>query len=140
MTTLPYKVAVLDCPYDTWGSTNTQHLFSEIINLKLAGYKDVYTDGVLPMDTYDFIATHILVCMEENGKLRPLTGFKSVTSARCKRFNLPFPTAQLLSLGNTPLHVEAVDSIMKNCDESGNVLAYDSSWTVHPEAKKTRSV
>lgn len=140
MTNLPYKVVVMDCPYDTWSSPETQYLFSEIINLKLTGYKDVYTDGVLPVDTYDFIATHLLVCTEEDGKLKPLTGFKSVTSARCRRFNLPFPTSPLLSLGNAPLHAEAVDSIMKDCDASGNILAFDSSWTVHPDAKKTRSV
>ncbi|MCX6968034.1 MAG: hypothetical protein NTZ46_09725 [Verrucomicrobia bacterium] len=135
-----YKVVVLDCPYDTWSKTSTQSLFSEIINLKLAGYTSVYTDGVLPVDTYDFIATHILVCGEENGQLKPLTGFKSVTLSRCKRFNLPFPTSQLLSGTNTPQHTEAVASIMRSCDESGDVLAYDSSWTVHPLVRKDRPV
>ena len=140
MTTSPYKVVVLDCPYDTWSSTDTQYLFGKIINLKLLGYKSVYTDGVLPIDTYDFISTHILICGDEDGKLKPLTGFKSVTLARCKRFNLPFPTSQLLSGSNSPKHTEAVASVMKECDESGEGLTYDSSWTVHPEARKSRAV
>lgn len=140
MTTSTYRVVVLDCPYDTWSSATTQHLFSEIINLKLEGYKTVYSDGVLPIDTYDFIATHILVCSDDGGKLKPLTGFKSVTSPRCKRFNLPFPTSQLLSLDGAPLHAEAVATIMKNTEESGSVLAYDGAWTIDPEARKNRSV
>lgn len=135
-----YKVVVLDCPYDTWSDGITQKLFSSIIDLKLAGYKSYYSDGVLPMDTYDFIATHILVCEEEEGELRPLTGFKSVTSVRCNRFSLPFTASHILSLSNVPQHAEMLASLMKNCDESGNLLAYDSQWTVLPEIKKSRSI
>lgn len=138
MTTSPFKVVVLDCPYDTWSSTDTQYLFSEIINLKLSGYKSVHKEGSLPVDTYDFIATHILVCRDEGGKLKPVTGFKSVTSERCKRFNLPFPTVQLLAANSTPEHTEAVASIMRDCDQSGDVLAFDSSWTVDPDVRKSR--
>ncbi len=131
---------VLDCPYDSWSQPETRHLFSEIINLKLTGYKDVYTDGVLPFDTYDFVATHILVCREEGRAFKPLTGFKSITAARCNRFNLPFPTTQLLMSSDSPRQTKAVASIMEDCNESGDVLAFDSSWTVHPEVKKSRSV
>ncbi len=140
MTNPKYKVVVLDCPYDTWSNETTQKLFSSIINLKLEGYKSYYPDGVLPMDTYDFIATHILVCQDEEGELRPLTGFKSVTSMRCKRFSLPFTASHILSLSNMPQHAERVASLIKSCDESGNMLAYDSQWTVLPEIKKNRLI
>ncbi|XHR28616.1 MAG: hypothetical protein ACFUZC_22195 [Chthoniobacteraceae bacterium] len=140
MTTSTFKVVVLDCPFDTWSNPQTQSLFSEVLNLKIMGYKSVYQDGALPVDTYDLIATHILVCQEEEGKLKPLTGFKSVTADRCQRFNLPFPTSHLLDASGTATHAKAVNSIMKECNASGNELAYDGSWTVAPNVRKLRSV
>lgn len=140
MSNNPFKVVVVDCPYDSWSLRETRHLFSEMINLKLTGYKETYKDGVLPFDTYDFVATHILVCRDEGGSLKPLTGFKSITEARCKRFNLPFPTTHLLMSSDSPLQAKAVESVIKNCKESGDILAFDSSWTVHPEARRSLRV
>ncbi|MGC3990037.1 MAG: hypothetical protein QM796_10240 [Chthoniobacteraceae bacterium] len=140
MNTTDFRIVVLDCPYNTWANKDTQELFSAIVGLKLKGYLPVYEHGVMPVDSYDFIATHLLVCVKEQEHLRPVTGFKSVTVSACERFNLPFPTNAVLANTRPGQHREAVHQIMDRCRESGKELCFDSSWTVDPEFRKHREL
>jgi hypothetical protein len=140
MKTSDFRIVVLDCPYNTWANKETQELFTAIVGLKLKGYLPVYEHGVMPVDSYDFIATHLLVCVEEDSRLRPVTGFKSVTTSACERFNLPFPTNAVLGAGRTGAHGRAVGNIMERCRTTGKELCFDSSWTVDPEFRKQREL
>jgi len=134
-----FRVVVLDCPYNSWSKTETQRLFSSTVEMKLRGYQPVYEHGVMPVDSYDFIATHLLVCAEEGRALKPVTGFKSVTLSRCRKFNLPFPTSPLLrSHGEDAAHSRAVEAIIRRCEEQEKEVVFDSSWTVDPEIRSRR--
>lgn len=132
-----FRVVVLDCPYNTWQSSTTQELFSAVVEMKLKGYQPVYEHGVMPIDSYDFVATHLLVCVEQKSGFKPVTGFKSVTLSTCRHFNLPFPTNAVLGQGNAD-HTEAVKAIIENCERNGKDLSFDSSWTVDPDFRRNR--
>jgi len=135
-----FRIVVLDCPYNTWAKKETQELFTAIVGLKLKGYLPVYEHGVMPVDSYDFIATHLLVCVEEQARLRPVTGFKSVSVGACERFNLPFPTHAVLGAERAGAHGQAVGNIMERCRSTGKELCFDSSWTVDPEFRRHREL
>ena len=56
------KIVVMECPYDTWDINPTQELFGKMVSLKLAGYRARHPYGVMPVEAYDYIGIHQLVC------------------------------------------------------------------------------
>jgi hypothetical protein len=134
----PLKLVALRCPYDSWGLDQTQALFGKIVGLKLNGYGSAYPYGILPVDTYDFIATHLLVCAFSECKLRPLCAFKTVDNERCRMHGVPFPALALLPATGASLHQKYLQQILNLCHERGTRIAYDSSWAVDPEIRNNR--
>lgn len=136
---LALRVVVLDCPYKTWHQPRTQQLFGEIVDMKIMGYRQAYPDGVLPVDTYDFIGTHVLICEEKGESLKPLSGFKSIALKRCERFNLQFPAYLQLRGAEMTIHRQAIDQIISRCKNLDREIVFDSSWAVAPEARALRT-
>ncbi|MGK5085055.1 hypothetical protein WDW37_17335 [Bdellovibrionota bacterium FG-1] len=134
------RVVVLDCPYDTIQNEQTQGLFAKLAALKIAGYQAEYPYGALPLDTTDFIAVHLLLCEERSGNLLPLMGFKSVTAKRCAIHNIPFPAHGVLRGNDLPEYEKALDEIISTSRSKGQEIAYNSSLTVHPDARHDKQL
>jgi hypothetical protein len=98
------QIVVLESPYDNMNDPLVRDLFSKIVQLKIEGYRLVYPYGVLPVDSYDFIATHHLVCREINGSYQVLMGVKYITLKKCLTHNLPFPGIALLRTAKAVSH------------------------------------
>lgn len=135
------RVVILETPYDTWFEKGAQELFSKMIGLKFTGYLKEHPYGSLPVDTSDFVANHLLVCDERNGELIPLMGYKTITLSRCRTHQLTFPALSLLSSSNAPTeHKQAVLEILNRCEANKIEVSYDSSWTIHPDARADREL
>lgn len=131
---------MLNCPYDTWQTALTRDLFMQMVGFKLSGFRRVYPYGVLPVDSTDFVATHLLVCLKCEQGLIPLTGCKTVTRERCDIHRLPFAGLSLVRAAASPAHERAVLAIMDECQRAGRSLAYASSWTVNRAVKVDRAL
>lgn len=134
-----FKVVVLECPYDSWKNPTMREMFVKLIDLKFDGYRKEYPYGVLPVDTTDFFATHHLVCEETESGLLPLMAYKTVTLDRCKLHNSTLPVLNLANVCGIPKHASAIREIISRCESTGAGLSYDSSWTIHPDARKDES-
>jgi len=126
------RVLILDCPYDTWDSPLTRELFAKMVALKLHGYQAEYPYTVLPVDTADFVATHLLVCIEDEAGFHPIYGHKSITLERCDAFRLSFPAIGLaLSTGNDQLR-KSLERIIHQARVQRKTLIYTGSRTQDP--------
>lgn len=135
------RIVQFKCPYDTWESAFTQKLYAQVITLKLDGYKKEYPYGVLPIDTLDLVANHLLVCEQKaDGSLFPLMGYRSISFNRCKTHGQGFPLVTLMHLIQNPNHEESVKTAIHNATTNGHEIFYDSSWTIRPEVRENREL
>jgi hypothetical protein len=132
------KIVSILSPYENWDHSLVRELFHPLMALKLNGYMSDYPSGVLPCDTTDFVAAHILFCHETNVGLKPLMAFKITSLKVCEKHRISFPGMNLVQQAQAPEHISAVEKIMANCASQGRHLAYMSSWTADPEVRKNR--
>ncbi|MCM2276782.1 MAG: hypothetical protein NDJ89_01745 [Oligoflexia bacterium] len=131
------RVIVLESPYDQIQNPGIQALFGKIVALKIEGYRRVYPDGVLPVDSHDFIATHYLVCEEKPSGPEILMGYKNVTLSQCLRHRLAYPGLNVLrGSEGTEAHQQALQAILDRCSRDRTPLTYGSSWTISPAIPK----
>lgn len=137
-----FKILVLDCPYDSWETDETREWFGKIIKLKLTGYRREYPYGVLPMDTSDFIATHLVIAIEKKGQLEPVMAYRSVSHDRCQKHSLSLPVLSLMKQLSATQHAEEIQEIIERCEAQKKRVCYASSLAVaeeyagHPELKE----
>lgn len=132
-----FQLVILDCPYEKWDHQEVRTFFTEMVSLKKEGYGSRYVMDVLPVDTSDFIATHVLLCeKQKDGRLEPIMGYKSISLEKCRHYNLNFPGLSLVQSAKMPLHTQAIEKIIEQCDANQNGLAYLGSWTVSQKFKK----
>ena len=85
------KIVVLEAPYDSLKEKHAPDIFGKIISLKLQGYGPEYPYGTMPVDTNDFIATHLAVCVEDGSELKPIMAYKTVQQRKCRAHGVQFP-------------------------------------------------
>ncbi len=134
------QVFVLRHPYDKWEDPLVQAMFAEIVQLKIRGYKAEYPNGVLPVDTSDFVGDHIGVCHVTNSGLRPVMAFKSVTLSVCRQHQLKFSALSLMEAAKAPLHAEKVQNLVARADADNTDLTYVGSWTIDPLFRENREI
>lgn len=137
------KMVVLKNPYSLWmqnDSPEFQDLFHKIVGLKLRGYGAEYPEGVLAVDTSDFVATHLLVCRQDRSALIPLMGFKTTLLRDCQKHRISFPGLGLVQAAEAPQHVQAVKKIIDRCQQQEKQLAYTGGWTIDPEVRQNRAL
>jgi hypothetical protein len=129
-----YQLVILDSPIENWDDSDTQNVFTKMVTLKKKGYESCYQQGVLPVDTSDFFATHV-VLFEKNTTqdLMPVMGYKTISFNKCQDFNQTFPGLALVTNSKMPDHIEVVKSIMARCENEKRNLAYLGSWTKNPQ-------
>src|SRR3989339_312906 len=138
-----FKIVVIKSMYDLLLTESTQShlarsLFPKVMSLKIAGYTKEYPLGVLPFDASDFVADHILLCIEENGFFEPIMGMKSVTLAKCDFHRINFPIFGMISGENcSPDHLQAVAEIVEfhRQEDGGTNLGYNGSFTIQPHLR-----
>src|SRR5262249_37783257 len=137
---LPFSVqiVVLDNPFRIWSNPVVQDLFVKAIDLKIRGYGGIYPEGVIPVDTNEFVGTHVLVCRKRGKKLFPITGFRSISLQRCDQHFLAFPSLAIARNSGAPRHAEVVQSIMDRCRKGRIRLEYFGGWTIDPAFRKER--
>lgn len=150
MSIIPFKkiknklrIVILKDVSQFWSHTDDErfkHLFHKMIQLKLHGYNSEYPEGVLPVDTTDFIADHLLVCKEEHGELTLLSGTKSTTVSVSQKHLIKFPGLSLVQASESKPHIAAMENLMKECAAQNRELTYTASWAITPEARKDKSL
>ena len=108
-------------------------LLQRLSEMKLAAYGKHYGKGVSPIDAYDDVALHVLLCERTpSGELIPLAGFKSVSLQRADECALPFPALSILEDCEAWAHLEQLQRILAECRRQGVGIAYDGSMAVEP--------
>ena len=130
------QLVVIDCPYHCWHKPLARDLFTKMVDLKLKGFKPHYPPGALPLDTSDFLATHVLACVQNYGELIPVMGYRIMPLERCNDFNIPFPALSLTWAANAPVHARVIEEHIDRCMLEGKSISYLGSWSIHPRVKK----
>lgn len=131
-----FQLVILESPYEIWNLQSVPLMFSKMIKLKKDGYDSHYLKKVLPLDTSDFIATHVLLCRKQKDQsLEPIMGYKTVTVKKCQEYNFVYPGLGLVTNAKMPLHIQAVNNIIQRCEHEQKNLAYLGSWTIDPTLK-----
>jgi len=130
------KIVVIDCPIKHWNHPLVREMYHKIINLKLAGFHSKKPDNYLPVDTTDFIGTHIVACNEnDDGSLHPIMGFKGVTLERCLHYGQNFSGRNALASVHSDIHKLALDQYITQSLNDGHTLSHNSSLAVDPSLK-----
>jgi hypothetical protein len=130
------RLVVMRSAYEAWDEPGMPEFFHEMVRLKRLGYGRNYPVGVLPVDTTDMIAHHVLLLDEgRDGRPRALMGYKSTNLSACDAYNLTFPGMSLVRSAGADLHARAMERIVRRCRTEGRDLAYLGSWTVDPEVE-----
>ncbi len=141
---LRLRFVVLKSPFQMWMRADHDsfaRLFHEMVGMKLRGYGKEYPAGVLPVDTSDLIATHLLVCdQDEKGELHPITGFKTTSLSDCLHHQIAFPALGLVQAAEAPQHIQAILAVMKAAQASGKSLSYTGSWTIEPNLRTNKQL
>ena len=132
------RLVVLNKPYDSWNNPETGEIFVKMVSLKLQGYLSRHIYGSLPVDTTDFIGTHILICSEADGSLRPISGFKIITDTCCRIHQLPFLARSLAQAAGATEHARLIDEIVCRSRGQSKDVSYLCSWTTQPEVRDDR--
>lgn len=136
MTTWKLRFVAIDCPIKHWNHPLVQEMFHKIINLKLTGFHSKMPDNYLPIDTTDYIGTHIVACKEnKNGSLHPIMGFKGITLERCLHYGQNFSGRGCISSVHSDIHKTALDQYINQSISEGHALAYASSFAIDPDLK-----
>ncbi|KYG65836.1 hypothetical protein AZI86_01820 [Bdellovibrio bacteriovorus] len=131
-----FQLVVLESPIENWSDPAVQKLFNKMVTLKKNGYESRYSQGVLPVDTSDFFATHVLLCEKKiNNDLNPIMGYKTVSLSKCLQYNQNFPGLGLVQSANATEHISVVKDIVQRCSQNNTGLSYLGSWTIDPEFK-----
>lgn len=132
-----FKIVILDSPYDQLHDPRVRQILNDTMQMKIDGFKTGFPDGVLPIDSADMVATHLLVCAEYGEKLLPVCGFKVITPDVASKHRIEFPLLSLLKSSNAFEHYEHVkEKISKLKDK----VVWGYSYTFLPSIRKDREV
>ncbi|WP_408096020.1 hypothetical protein ACJVC5_13335 [Peredibacter sp. HCB2-198] len=135
-----FKVVVVECPYDIYTEDSfTRNFMTDLFKLKFEGYMKHYPYGIMPVSDYDFMATHVCLCIEEGNKIVPLAAFKSISNEICKKFRAPFPVISHkfgMYKENFKDYVDAITQWQNNLEAKSKKYAYNASWTMRTDLDK----
>lgn len=123
-------------PVDHWEDPRLSRIFHDLMGLKLKGYGAEYPKGVLPIDTSDFYAFHLVIGREVEGRFRPLMSGKTTPLSRTDFHHHAFPGLSLVEQAQAPHHAAVMKEQMERCRQQKKELGYFGSWTVDPEVRR----
>lgn len=112
--------------------------FREVLAMRIAGFLHHHAEANVAPDRYESVSTHVVVCTEERGGLRPRMGFRSTSARECAAAGLPFPlTAAIASVGGAE-HAAALARELDACRRAGRDASYLGLWTTDPALRRDR--
>lgn len=133
------KIVSLDCMYDNVSDPVASEYWQKVIRLKLQGYGVEYPYGVMPIDSTDFVCSHLMLCEERKDGLYPIMAYRSITLDRCNAHYLKFPVLNAMQDSGYKDHAKAIEDIISSCKGQGKTLSYDSAYTIAPEIRKDKA-
>lgn len=133
-------IVVLESPYDSLILKDARQLFSNMINTKLRGYKSYHEDGIMPIDTTDFIATHLIISNKLNPFEEIYMSYKSCSYKTCEKYNISFPFMTILEKYSHPDCFNKMNQILEDCKSKNEDLSYDTGWTINPNIKGNKEL
>jgi hypothetical protein len=137
-----YQFVLIRSPHELMGYQSVREIFPKVIDLKTTGYRQEYDKHVLPFDSSDFIASHLLLCEKgTKGELIPVLGFKSVTLEKCDAHRISFPMFGMLENETTNEPYKAVLKTILDqhrYDGTSAKIAYNGSFTVLPRLRENK--
>jgi hypothetical protein len=133
-----YRFIVIRSPHELMENEFVRNLFPKVIQLKVEGYRKEYGNYVLPFDSSDFIATHLVLCeLQKDGSYIPVLGFKSVTLQMCDDYRIPFPILSMLENDNNKKTILGTMDGYR-ATNSQSQLAYNGSFTILPRLRENK--
>lgn len=131
-----YQVYIIFNTYDLYHANEAvRNLLADTWGMKLRGYRKYFPYGVLPIDSYDFLCHHLIVCNKETNK--PVMSVKSLTLNNCLKTCFEFPVkSHLLGKhdGEYSEHEKGIDYWIKQ--HSNQEIAYSTGFTIEPTLEK----
>ena len=81
------KIVTLDYVYGSLESLFARDVFWSLLRLRGEGYGPDYQTLTHLLDSIDYICRHHLICIEKNGLLDPIGGFRQVILQTCDYFH-----------------------------------------------------
>ena len=136
-----YQFVLIRAPYEIIGEQAVGELFPKIIQFKAEGYQKEYGQFVLPFDSSDFVATHLLLCEKgPGGVLTPVLGFKSVTLERCDNHRITFPIMNFFEGEEGRVYAETIRAKLDHyrTQDLRHKIAYNGSFTINPRLRENK--
>lgn len=112
--------------------------FREVLAMRAAGFLHHHGDVNVGPDRYDPVSTHVVVCTEERGELRPRMGFRSTSARVCAAAGLPFPFAAVIATVPGSEHSAALAEELDACRCARRDASYLGLWTTDPALRRDR--
>jgi hypothetical protein len=124
------SVLVIERPAEKLGNRKVEQAWLDLLRLRMLGYRHDYAGQVLPLDTYDFLATHIAAGIAHpSGEFQPLMAFRTLTLGSAAAAYLPL----IAGAEGFPDEVRApLDAVLEGYTPTPEALAYVSAWVIHP--------
>ena len=133
-------IVVLENPYKNLSILEARTVFSNILDVKLRGYVAIYDEGVMPIDTTDFIATHLMIADKNNPFEKIYLTYKSISYKTCEKYNVPFPFMAILKNNAHPSCYNEMERILNECKHKDQDLSYEAGWTIDPLVRENKKL
>jgi hypothetical protein len=130
--TPPLKIVVLRNPEPEDG------FFREVLAMRVAGFHHHHGEVNVGPDRYDRLSTHVVVCTEDRGELRPRMGFRSTSARACAAAGLGFPLAAVIAPVAGTEHSAALAEELDACRRARHDASYLGLWTTDPALRRDR--
>lgn len=120
-------VEVIDV-HNQWENEEVRSLFSDIMGIKFKAYNKTYSDNVLPVDKVDFFGSHLAVCVEQEGKLKPIVAYKWVSSDQCDYYGEELPCVPLVKKYASKECDSELMGVIQTSHKSNEQISFSYSW------------
>ena len=135
-----FQIVVLEKPHLKMSSQLGRHYFSEMCNLKLCGYRNHHSEKALPLDHYDYISNHFLVCEKRNdGFHKVISGYRSLSFKECLEFDVKFDLLEDVENHGFKLTRDELQKLLSDTMVCSHDIYHNSRWTALPEYVKSKS-
>lgn len=135
------RIVTLDNAYRAAADSElARNLFGELIRLRSEGYGPEYPETFLPVDKADYVIWHHLYCIEEEGKLIPVSGFRQVSLKRCDFYNIRVPLLETAESAQSSDHVNALNEIFSHHRSRDTDVVYSAGLTTRHQYRGNKEL
>ena len=109
------------------------------MDLKFRGYRAEHREQVLPVDTLDHLATHILFCETTPAGPIPVATYRFVSLEIVQAYRQEFPAITIARTSGATEHEAAIAKILADSAQRNVALAYSNFFTISPDTRGQKS-